>query len=258
MKQKVCLITGGAKRIGKEICIHLAKDGWNVAIHYNKSIIDAKKVEQEIKKYGIKSMSIQSTFPQKNDKGYEQVIGEVENHLGSINLLVNNAARFEYDTPTNISTKNLQMHFDENFIAPVMLTKCLFNTCKKRKKNHLTGTVINILDQKLWNPNPDFFSYTISKAALNEATHLMAREMAPIMRVVSISPGITLKSSHQDKENFKSSHAKTVLGKSSSPSDIAAAVVWLSKNESITGINLTVDGGQHLLCSSRDVMFTNS
>ena len=69
MKQKVCLITGGAKRIGKEICIHLAKDGWNVAIHYNKSINDAKKVEQEIKKYGIKSMSIQSTFPQKNDKG---------------------------------------------------------------------------------------------------------------------------------------------------------------------------------------------
>ena len=134
MKQKVCLITGGAKRIGKEICIHLAKDGWNVAIHYNKSIIDAKKVEQEIKKYGIKSMSIQSTFPQKNDKGYEQVIGEVEHHLGSINLLVNNAARFEYDTPSNISTKKLQMHFDENFIAPVMLTKCLFNTCKKRKK----------------------------------------------------------------------------------------------------------------------------
>ncbi len=258
MKKKVCLITGGAKRIGKEICMHLAKDSWNVAIHYNKSITEAKKVENEIKQYGVKSMSIQSTFPQTNDKKYDQIIKEVECHLGSINLIVNNAARFEYDTCANTSTKKLQMHLSENFIAPVMLTKSYFDTCKKRKDNHLTGTVINILDQKLWNPNPDFFSYTISKAALNEATHLMAREMAPILRVLSISPGITLKSSHQDEKNFKNSHTKTVLGKSSSPSDIATAVVWLSKNESITGINLTIDGGQHLLCSSRDVMFTNS
>ena len=116
--------------------------------------------------------------------------------------------------------------------------------------------VINILDQKVSNPNPDFFSYTLSKYALYQATKLMALEMASTLRIVSISPGITLQSEHQSKINFDHGHKKTPLGRSSLPEDIVSAVIWLEANPAITGIDLIVDGGQHLAPSNRDVMFT--
>ena len=115
--------------------------------------------------------------------------------------------------------------------------------------------MINLLDQKLWNPNPDFLSYTLSKAALKEATVLLAQALAPRVRVVGIAPGITLPSTLQSEAGFAAAHAATPLRRSSQPEDIAAAAVFLAKAPSITGTTLLVDGGQHLLGSMRDVMF---
>jgi NAD(P)-dependent dehydrogenase (short-subunit alcohol dehydrogenase family) len=117
------------------------------------------------------------------------------------------------------------------------------------------AVVVNLLDQKLENPNPDFLAYTLSKAALASATTLLAMAFAPQLRVVAVSPGITLLSGDQTPESFERAHRMTPLGRSSTPADVVDAVVFLASAPAITGINLTVDGGQHLQALPRDVMY---
>jgi NAD(P)-dependent dehydrogenase (short-subunit alcohol dehydrogenase family) len=122
------------------------------------------------------------------------------------------------------------------------------------KNDNPAGVVIHLLDQKLVNPNPDFFSYTLSKAALLEATRLCAAALAPVLRVVAVAPGITLPSADQTEAEFEKAHAMTPLGASSRPHEIADAVVWLARARAVTGTMLLVDGGQHLSPLPRDVM----
>ncbi len=258
-KNKVCLITGGAKRIGEKISYTLAKDGWDIAIHYNKSIDESLKLKQKIEKLGNKVMRIQADFNSFTDENFFfEFMDSIQNNLGPINMLVNNAAVFNYDSPSSTSIDGINNHIINNTIAPVMLTKVLY---KMRSSVPLTqdpDIVINLLDQKLWNPNPDFFSYTLSKSALREATELMARSFAPYLRVLAIAPGITLPTTSQNSQEFEDSHKKTPLGYSSSPEDIADSIVWLSKAKSITGTTIIIDGGQHLIPSPRDVVFMKS
>jgi NAD(P)-dependent dehydrogenase (short-subunit alcohol dehydrogenase family) len=115
--------------------------------------------------------------------------------------------------------------------------------------------VIHLLDQKLINLNPDYLSYTLSKAALLTSVELLAVDFAPHLRVVGLAPGITLTSGDQTEAGFSKAHQMTPLGKSSTPNDIARAAIFLACSNAITGTTLYVDGGQHLLPSSRDVMF---
>ena len=254
---KTCLITGGAKRIGKSICLALANSGWDVAIHYNESEQEAEDLKAQISEIGTKSTLIQAAFSSNNAEKYDSIIQKVELELGKISLLVNSASSFEYDTAISATRGNLLSSFECNFLAPFLLTQALHKSCKDREKLSDCLTV-NILDQKIINPNPDFFSYTLSKFTLLEATKLMALEMAPELRVVGLSPGVTMKSQHQSQENFDECFKKTPLGRSSSPEDIAGTILWLAENKSITGVNIVVDGGQHLFPSNRDVMFTVS
>jgi NAD(P)-dependent dehydrogenase (short-subunit alcohol dehydrogenase family) len=138
-----------------------------------------------------------------------------------------------------------------NVAAPVLLAQALHAALPSDAR----GVVINLLDQKLANPNPDFLSYTLSKAALQEATTLLAMALAPAVRVVGVAPGLTLVSGAQTDEGFRRAHARTPLGRSSTPDDIAQAVVYLAKATAVTGATLLVDGGQHLARSERDVMY---
>ncbi len=258
-QEKTCLVTGGAKRIGKSICTELAKAGWNVAIHYNESDHGSKILENDIKEMGRDSIRVQADFNTfTKDQLFLDLIQNVEKKLGPINLLVNNAAVFNYDDPSTVSRNQIEFHFNNNLIAPVMLTKALFLTKKNNKSTDEPSAVINLLDQKLWNPNPDFFSYTLSKSALKEATQIMARSFAPHLRVLAIAPGITLPIKNQTEDDFNNAHLKTPLNKSSTAYDIADAVVWLSKANAITGTTLIIDGGQHLVPSPRDVVFMKS
>lgn len=258
-EKKTCLVTGGAKRIGKYICTELAKDGWDVAIHYNKSENESRILENEIKKMGRDSISIQADFNTFTDDFlFLKFIETVEEQLGPIRLLVNNAAVFNFDTPSSTSRLKMEYHFSNNLIAPIMLTKALYEAKKNTLPNRGMTAVINLLDQKLWNTNPDFFSYTLSKGALKEATELLARTFAPDMRVLGIAPGITLPVENQKKKEFENAHRKTPLQRSSTPKNIADAIVWLAKAEAITGTTLIIDGGQHLISSPRDVVFMKS
>jgi NAD(P)-dependent dehydrogenase (short-subunit alcohol dehydrogenase family) len=138
-----------------------------------------------------------------------------------------------------------------NVAAPVLLARSLY----EQLAHGARGVVINLLDQKLENPNPDFLSYTLSKAALKEATTLLAIALAPKVRVVGIAPGLTLASNFQSDSGFTEAHRRTPLGRASTPADIAQAAVYLANTDAVTGTVLMVDGGQHLVRSGRDVMF---
>jgi dihydroneopterin aldolase len=166
--------------------------------------------------------------------------------------VVNSAALFDYDDAATFSPASLERHLRPNASAPILLAQALAAHLGERGAPAASGCVVNLLDQKLFNPNPDFFSYTLSKATLACATTLLAQALAPTVRVAGVAPGLTLASHLMNPARFAELHAQSPLGRSSTPEDVAAAVVFALGNASITGATLLVDGGQHLMRFERD------
>lgn len=245
----VALVTGGARRIGREIALALARDGWDVAVHYASSRADARVTCDEIEALGRRATAVHRDLAV--ERGVKSLVAEVAAELGPVTCLVNSASAFEYDDAATFSADRLARLARVNAGAPVVLARELAAALPERAR----GVVINLLDQKLWNPNPDFLSYTLSKAALKEATVVLAQALAPRVRVVGVAPGITLPSADQSEAGFAEAHTRTPLGRSSTPADVAAACAYLARADAVTGTTLLVDGGQHLAASSRDVMF---
>jgi NAD(P)-dependent dehydrogenase (short-subunit alcohol dehydrogenase family) len=163
--------------------------------------------------------------------------------------VVNNASLFQHDTAATFGFGAMDAHLRTNTAAPILLAQALQEHLASRQA---AGAVVNLLDQKLWNPNPDFFSYTLSKAALEAANTLMAQAFAPALRVVGEAPGLTLTSHLLSDEKFAALHKLSPLGRSSTAADVAATVKFALDNTSITGTTLLVDGGQHLMKFDRD------
>jgi NAD(P)-dependent dehydrogenase (short-subunit alcohol dehydrogenase family) len=249
-----CLVTGAGKRLGRIIALAMARSGWDVAVHYHQSRPEALQVAKEIEALGRKSVAIQADLD--SEASTHQLFATANQDLGGISCLINSASRFEYDRPDTAGQKSLQQHFQSNLIAPMLLTQLLYQALKPKHQpgQDPLGVVIHLLDQKLANPNPDFFAYTVSKAALAEAMRLSAMAMAPVLRVVGVAPGLTLPSADQTQAEFEKSHAMTPLGASSRPDEVANAVVWLASARAVTGTTLLVDGGQHLAAMPQDVM----
>jgi NAD(P)-dependent dehydrogenase (short-subunit alcohol dehydrogenase family) len=243
------LVTGAARRIGREIALALARDGWDIAVHYATSREEAFDVVREVEVLGRRAIAVNRDLAV--EAGVRSLLAECAHDLGDVTCVVNNASLFEHDDTATFSAENLVRSMRSNVAAPVLLAQALHAALPEDDR----GVVINLLDQKLWNPNPDFLSYTLSKAALAEATRLLAMALAPKVRVVGVAPGITLPSGGQSEAGFERAHMLTPLGRSSQPDDVAAAVVFLARAPAITGTTLLVDGGQHLAASPRDVMF---
>jgi NAD(P)-dependent dehydrogenase (short-subunit alcohol dehydrogenase family) len=255
--ENIALVTGAGKRLGRSIALGLAAAGWDVAIHYGMSSAEAQRTVQDIQALGRRAVALQADLS--IESSVASLVTRCDESLGLPSCIVNNASLFDYDQAESFSYAHLHMHMQINVAAPVSLARDLH-----RARAHSThafqhpAVVINLLDQKLINPNPDFLSYTLSKAALLEATRLLAQALAPHVRVVGLAPGITLVSGDQTETGFQQAHHMTPLGKSSTPEDITAAAVYLARAHAITGTTLYVDGGQHLKSSDRDVMFLTS
>jgi NAD(P)-dependent dehydrogenase (short-subunit alcohol dehydrogenase family) len=245
---KVALVTGAAQRIGRVIALALARQGWDIALHYRHSAQEAQQTVHEIEALGRRALAIQADLADLNSvpRLLQQATA-----LGPVSCLVNNASLFEHDTAETFSGAMLDAHMHINLAAPVLLTRALHAATPDGAQ----AVVINLLDQKLFNLNPDFLSYTLSKAALHTATTVLAQALAPKLRVVGIAPGLTMQSGDQSAAGFANAHGVTPLGKSSTPEDIAAAVCYLATASAVTGATLVVDGGQHLIPLQRDVMF---
>jgi len=243
------LVTGGAQRIGRAIALALAQDGWDVAVQYRESHGQALATVADIRALGRRAHAVACDL--KVTDSLAALLDACEAELGPLQCLVNNASLFEADSAKDFALERFEAHMRVNVAAPVALACALH----ARLAPDAVGVVVNLLDQKLWNPNPDFLSYTLSKSALEAATGLLARALAPKLRVVGVAPGITLPARGQTLSGFESAHRATPLGRASTPEDLARAVVFLVNAPAITGTTLLVDGGQHLVPSARDIMF---
>ena len=258
-QQKAVLVTGAAKRLGREIALQFARQGWDVAVHYGRSEQDAKETVREIEMMGVKSQAFQADLA--DEAAVKKLFATITKQFTNLHCLVNSASIFEYDRANSnspLTAKSLQEHMQVNLTAPILLSQLMFefqknNSIKAGGKN--LPSVIQLLDQKLINLNPDYLSYTLSKAALATSVEVLALDFAPHLRVLGLAPGISLPSGDQTNDSFEKAHQMTPLGKSSTPEDVAKAAVFLAQANAITGTTLYVDGGQHLLPSSRDVMF---
>ena len=184
-----------------------------------------------------------------NEAATRDLVPQVLARMGRLDAVVNSAALFEHDGPATFSYALLEQHLRANTGAPIVLAQALHAHVQARQAS---GVVVNLLDQKLWNQNPDFLSYTLSKAALEAANTMLAIALAPQVRVVGVAPGLTLTSHLLAEDKFKQLHTLSPLGRSSTPQDVCSAVLFAIQNQSITGTTLLVDGGQHLMKFERD------
>ena len=266
----VVLITGAAKRLGREIALTLAKHGWRVAVHYRSSEQDAINTIADL---AVNTMATainegkNSENSPKNtnhakfqcdlsdEAAVRALLPQVIAHFGRVDAVVNSAAIFEHDAASTFSYSAMAKHLATNTGAAIVLSQALQTHIAERQKtgeSTVQGAVVNLLDQKLWNQNPDFFSYTLSKAALEAANTMLAMELAPQVRVVGVAPGLTLTSHMLSDDKFQALHKISPLGRSSTAQDVADTVRFALENRSITGTTLLVDGGQHLMRFERD------
>lgn len=250
----VVLVTGAAKRLGREIALALAKGGWRVAVHYRSSEQDA--IETVAACASIQGDSALFATDLSNETALKALLPRVIERFGQVDAVVNSASAFEQDDAATFSFASLEKHLRSNTAAPILLAQALHTHLASRQAH---GVVVNLLDQKLWNQNPDFLSYTLSKAALEAANTMLAMALAPLVRVVGVAPGLTLTSHLLSDAQFEALHKLSPLGRSSTPADVAATVKFALENQSITGTTLLVDGGQHLMKFERDFsLMTNN
>jgi NAD(P)-dependent dehydrogenase (short-subunit alcohol dehydrogenase family) len=237
---QTALITGAAKRIGRAIALDLAAHGWRVGIHYRSSRDEAQRLVEEIRAAGGTAAALQGDLGDAED--VRSLVARCAEALGAPTCLVNNASEFLLDTITSLSAKDWDTHLDINLKAPVFLAQALYLALPEGAE----GNVINICDQRVWRPTPQFFSYTISKAGLWTATQTLAQAMAPRVRVNAIGPGPVLKSVHQTDADFAAETSATPLERGPTLAEISAAVRFILATPSMTGQMIALDGGQHL------------
>jgi len=247
---RTVLVTGAGKRLGREIALTLARAGWNVAVHHRHSVDEAQQTAADCDAFTGRHGSALPFFADlAGEASVRALLPAVVLRFGSVDAVVNSASTFEQDSADNFGFSAMETHLRANTGAAVLLAQALHGHLSKRDGQ---GAVVNLLDQKLWNMNPDFFSYTLSKAALEAANTMLALALAPRVRVVGVAPGLTLTSHLLSDDKFAELHRQSPLGRSSTPEDVAATVAFALDNQSITGTTLLVDGGQHLMRFERD------
>ena len=250
---RTVLVTGAARRLGREIALALAAGGWQVAVHYRASEEDAIETVAACARLSGVSGHFDADFD--DEIAVRGLLARVVKHFGRVDAVVNSASLFEHDDAASFGYAALERHLRSNTAAPIVLAQALHAHLQGRAaagEAGVQGAVVNLLDQKLWNQNPDFVSYTLSKAALEAAGTMLALALAPRVRVVGVAPGLTLTSHLLSDDKFAQLHRLSPLGRSSTAADVASTVRFALENQSITGTTLLVDGGQHLMKFERD------
>jgi NAD(P)-dependent dehydrogenase (short-subunit alcohol dehydrogenase family) len=242
------LVTGSARRIGRQLALDLAGDGWDVAVHCNASRGEAEEVARTIASSGRGCAVVQGDLAQ--PEVAERLIAEAAKALGGLTCLINNASVFEPDVVGQITAASWARHLDINLRAPVFLSQAF----ARQLPMDASGNIVNIIDQRVWKLNPKFFSYTMSKSALWTATRTLAQALAPRIRVNAIGPGPALPNIRMDEEDFAKQSRLTLLGRGTSPAEISAAARFILSQPALTGQMIVLDGGQHLVWQTPDVV----
>jgi NAD(P)-dependent dehydrogenase (short-subunit alcohol dehydrogenase family) len=244
----VALITGAGRRIGRALALAVAGAGFDVALHCNTSCADAESAAAEITALGRRAQVVKADLA--DEQQVRALVAAAGRALGPVTLLINNASVFQDDRIETLASETWRAHMEVNLHAPLLLSQAFAAALPADR----TGLIINILDQRVWNPNPQFFSYSLSKAALWMATRTMAQGLAPRIRVNGVGPGPTLPSIHQTPEMFQAEAEHTPLQRRATPADIAAAALYLIDAPTVTGQMIAVDGGQHLAWLTPDIV----
>jgi NAD(P)-dependent dehydrogenase (short-subunit alcohol dehydrogenase family) len=243
--RRAALVTGGAKRIGRAIVERLARDGYAVAIHCRRSGEEARSLAREIGEAGGRSHVVEADLA--DARAVAGLVEAAAAGVGPLTLLVNNASEFGDDTLAALDHAMWERHMAVNLRAPVFLVRDFAARAPEG------ASVVNIIDQRVWKPTPQFFSYALTKEALFSATRTMAQALAPRIRVNAVGPGPTLTGHRQEEEDFARQSAAVILRRGGTPDEIAEAVAYLAGARSVTGQMIAVDGGQHLAWETPDV-----
>jgi NAD(P)-dependent dehydrogenase (short-subunit alcohol dehydrogenase family) len=242
------LVTGAGRRIGRSLALEAARAGYDVAVHCRDSRIDADDVAAEIRTLGRKAAVVEADLA--DEAQTRRLLADAAHVLGPLTLLVNNASVFEDDRCGSLDRVTWDAHFDTNLRAPIVLTEDFAAALPDGAE----GLVVNLIDQRVWKSNPQFFSYSLSKHALWDATRMLAQALAPRIRVNGIGPGPTLPSSHQTAAEFAAEARNVPLERRATPEAVAQALRYLIEAELVTGQMIAVDGGQHLAWRTPDIV----
>jgi NAD(P)-dependent dehydrogenase (short-subunit alcohol dehydrogenase family) len=246
---KGALVTGAGMRIGRAFAMALAADGWFVFVHHNRSATAARETVAAIAKAGGKARAVKADLS--SAKQAEALVGRCQAAGVQLTCLVNNASLFELDRAPMATAASFDRHMAVNLRAPLLLSQALARQLPDRE----SGLIVNVLDQKLFNLNPDFLSYTLSKIGLRGLTSLLAQSFAPRLRVAGIAPGLTLRSGSQSDARFAEQHRQNPLGIGVTTEDLVRALRFVVATPSYTGDVLIVDSGEHLTGRPRDIAF---
>lgn len=245
------LITGGGQRLGAELVRAFARAGWHVWCHYQRSHDAALALQAALRAEGWLVDTVQADLARP-----EQVVAmvaDIEARGGGLRAVVNNASLFEPDTGLDFQPDDARRQLDVNLIAPLLLGRELAG--QQARHPRPDACVVHVLDQKVSNLNPDYFSYTVTKLALERAVALQAQALAPAVRVCGVAPGLMYLSGPQSADNFARASRVNLLRRPIDPVDVAQTTLFLARTPAITGVTLCVDNGQHLVPLERDVMF---
>ncbi|MFV0431042.1 MAG: SDR family oxidoreductase [Alphaproteobacteria bacterium] len=236
---KAALITGAAKRIGKVIALHLAKDGYDLALHYQSSQKEAQELAAQLQKdYGVKTILIQADL--KDEDQTQKIVDKAHKALGNLSLLINNASCFLRDDWQNSSQDIWGENLAVNLRSPFILASQFAQQAPK------DALIVNMLDSKLENLTPAFMSYTVAKSGLYTLTKTLAQALAPNIRVNGIGPGHVMPSVHDSDESWQKAIEQTALKRATQPNEIATTILWMLQTPSLTGQMIMLDGGEHL------------
>jgi NAD(P)-dependent dehydrogenase (short-subunit alcohol dehydrogenase family) len=244
-------VSGGAHRLGREIGLAFARAGWSVVVHYRQSPQQAQQLVQQCQDLGVQAMSVRADLGQPAD--VRAMCDQLQTELGQrLRCVVNNASLFLPDTALDFDDAQAQAQWQVNLMAPMRMGQWLAQLHARSDAGH--ASLIHILDQKVFNLNPDYFSYTLSKLALHQAVALQAQALAPTLRVNAVAPGLLYVSGPQSADNFAAAGRVNLMRQPIDPAQVAQSVLFLAQNPAITGASLQVDNGQHLVPMARDVM----
>ncbi len=236
----VVLITGAARRIGRALALDLAANGWAVAVHFNRSAVEANGVVEEIAAAGGRAAALAADLRVEAES--LSLVERSVDELGPLNCLINNASVFEPDTPETATRHSWDLHMEVNLRAPFVLAQEFMRQLPDGRE----GNIINLIDQRVWNLGPDFTSYTLSKVGLWGLTQTLARAAAPRIRVNAIGPGPVLPSRHQTEQEFVEQWSTLPLQRQVGTEDICAGVRYILDAAAMTGQMIALDAGEHL------------
>ena len=256
MEFKRALITGAAGRLGRAMALELAEQGVDIAIHYNSSKANAEKTQADLNAFGVKTTILQADL--NSQSATRTLVQKAADDLGRpLDILINNASAFAYDTVETATEESWDLHMQSNFQASFILTQEFGKqapTASGEKGDRIAkAAIINIIDQRIRKLTPGFMTYSLSKHGLWAMTRTTAQALAPHIRVNAIGPGPTLKAAEQTEAHYQHQRQNTILERGSDPEDIVDAMLFLLNAKSVTGQLICVDGGQHLGWRTPDV-----